>query len=154
VTDHRTSTELAAALRALAASDSAAAPPPDLEARLLAEFSSGRARSTAPLQLAWIAAAATLVLGAAVLLNHSRPQPRTAQAAFIQVPYVVPPAPYERTEIVRQNIPVVALVAAGFEVHVADSAGAIPADVLIGQDGRALAIRLVTGSQSERSMDR
>jgi hypothetical protein len=35
------------------------------------------------------------------------------------------------------------LIAAGFEVHVADSGRSLPADVLVGQDGRALAIRLI-----------
>jgi hypothetical protein len=52
-------------------------------------------------------------------------------------------------------VPIAALIAAGFEVHVVDSGGALPAEVLVGQDGRALAIRLVTGSadKSKRRFD-
>jgi hypothetical protein len=43
----------------------------------------------------------------------------------------------------RLDLPVTALIAAGFEVRVPDLSAAIPADVLVGQDGRALALRPV-----------
>ena len=59
----------------------------------------------------------------------------------MRIPYTAPPAPYERTQVMRMAVPVAALIAAGFEVHVADAGAAVPAEVLVGQDGRALAIR-------------
>ena len=62
----------------------------------------------------------------------------------MRVPYVVPPAPYERTEVMRMEVPVTTLLAAGLEVHVPAVEGTVRADVLVGQDGRALAIRLVS----------
>jgi hypothetical protein len=65
---------------------------------------------------------------------------------FIRLPYVAAPAPYERTEVMRMDVPITALIAVGLEVHVPDVGAAVRADVLVGQDGRALAIRLVPGS--------
>ena len=61
----------------------------------------------------------------------------------MRIPYVAPLAPYERTQVVRMSVPVTALIAAGFEVHARDIGAAVRADVLIGQDGRAYAIRRV-----------
>jgi hypothetical protein len=66
------------------------------------------------------------------------------------VPYVAPLAPYERTETVRMDVSVAALIAAGFDVHIADAGAALPADVIIGQDGRPVAIRLITAARSPR----
>ena len=56
----------------------------------------------------------------------------------MRIPYVAPLAPYERTQVVRMSVPVTALIAAGFEVHARDIGAAVRADVLIGQDGRAM----------------
>jgi len=46
------------------------------------------------------------------------------------------------------DIPVAALTAAGFKVYVADVSGTVAADVLVGQDGRALAVRAVSKANS------
>ena len=59
------------------------------------------------------------------------------------MPFVAPLAPYERAEVVRMDVPVAELAAAGFEVHVPDTGATVLADVVLGQDGRAHAIRLV-----------
>jgi hypothetical protein len=83
--------------------------------------------------LAAVATVAVLVL--------SMPK-READAPFSPLPYAAPAAPYEQLEVRRQSVPVAALIAAGFEVHVADSGGMVTADVLVGQDGRPLAVRL------------
>jgi len=143
VKDRQPPPELLAALKSLAAKDADAAPPADLEARLLEmlrERPGTRARATLP---AWAAVAASIL--AAALLVHRMPRKLTAaQAPFVQVPYVAPPAPYERVEVVHQTVPVAALIAAGFDVHVDDAGGSLPADVLVGQDGRVLAVRLDT----------
>jgi len=124
--------------------------PANLEARLLAEFD---AASRAPQRGSrwWIPAAAALAasLAVAVVATH-RPVATTAISAepFIEIPYIAPLAPYERTSIVRMNVPVSALIAAGFDVHSPDTGAALRADVLFGQDGRAHAIRPVPNSIS------
>jgi len=79
-----------------------------------------------------------------VMLTHRTPPPpvQPAQSKFIPIPYVVPLAPYERPEIVHMNVPVAALLAVGFRMD--EPAGAsVPADVLVGQDNRPLAIRFL-----------
>lgn len=92
----------------------------------------------------WVIAAASavvLAIFAASIILH-RPldrQPQPGQEVFLQVPYVVPPAPYERTEIVRMDVPVAALIAAGFRMNAA-AGDSVPADVMVGQDGRPLAV--------------
>jgi hypothetical protein len=94
--------------------------------------------------LAVVAAAAL----AAVLLHRPALQPPTPEArqAFVRIPYVVPPAPYERTSIVHMDVPVAALIAAGLRMD--EAAGAsVPADVLVGQDDRPLAIRVWSREQ-------
>jgi hypothetical protein len=85
-------------------------------------------------------AVAMAVLAAAIVLH--RPPARQAQSAqevFLRVPYVVPPAPYERTEVVRMDVPVAALIAAGFKMTAA-AGDSVTADILVGQDGRPLAV--------------
>ena len=98
---------------------------------------------------------AVAIAGMLVLLTVSAvvllwtPTPTAAREnPFIGIPYVVLPAPYERTAVVRMDIPVAALTAAGFKVYVADVSGTVAADVLVGQDGRALAVRAVSKANS------
>lgn len=91
-----------------------------------------------------------------VLLRPS-PSPRVtasaADAPFVEMPYVAPLAPYERAEVVRMDVSVAALEAAGLDVHVPDTGATVLADVLLGQDGRAHAIRLVSGREvSDREL--
>ncbi len=77
--------------------------------------------------------------------NAASPSPRAAEAPFMEIPYVTPLAPYERIEVKRMDLPVSALIAAGFDVlHAPDTGASLRADVLFGQDGRAHAIRIVT----------
>jgi hypothetical protein len=133
--------------------------PADLEARLLAEFdvvirnvSCNASRLTPRLavrRVRWWLPAAALAASlaiAAVALHRAVPPPQIAGEPFVEIPYIAPLAPYERTRIVRMDVPVSALIAAGFEVHAADTGAALRADVLFGQDGRAHAIRLVSNS--------
>lgn len=101
----------------------------------------------------WACAMAASVLVCALLLLRPAPisvqQPapeRRAESPFLEIPYVAPLAPYERAQITRMDVPVAALIAAGFEVHVPDVGSTVKADVLFGQDGRAHAVRLVTDS--------
>ncbi|HEY4084284.1 MAG TPA: hypothetical protein VGM43_00020 [Bryobacteraceae bacterium] len=112
-----------------------------------AEYWAGRPARRASRAWRWAIAApviAALVL-AAVLIRRpaSAPAPvEQAQTGFVRIPYVVPPLPYERTEIVHMDVPVAALIAVGFRRD--EPAGAsVPAEVLVGQDDRPLAIRIL-----------
>jgi hypothetical protein len=90
----------------------------------------------------WIPAAAAVALAivaAVALYRPSRPEPPSTQEVFLKIPYVIPPAPYERTQVVRMDVPVAALIQAGFTMNAA-AADSVSADVLIGQDGRPLAV--------------
>jgi hypothetical protein len=92
--------------------------------------------------------AAAGAMGASILagaLSLYTPAPALrAEAPFLPIPYTVPLAPYERTSVMRMDVPVAALTAAGFEVHGHEPGSTIPADVLVGQDGRARAFRLIS----------
>jgi len=69
---------------------------------------------------------------------------------FMQIPYTIPLSPEERTTVVRMDVPVAALIAAGFTVSTPDPGGAVNADVLVSQDGRARAIRLSSKEEAKR----
>lgn len=73
------------------------------------------------------------------------------QQPFIAIPYTSPLEPYERADVMRMDLPVSALIAAGLPMSMADPAALARADVLVGQDGRARAIRLVSVSASSTS---
>lgn len=142
--------DIEAALAALAAQDRLEPAPERPPAALLAEFDAAF-HARRPRRLVWLPAAA--VACALIALALLRPVPtrtRAGERAFVPIPYVAPLAPYERPQVVRMDVPMMALVAAGFPVHAPDLSGAVIADVLIGQDGRALAIRLVPGSEMNR----
>jgi hypothetical protein len=102
-------------------------------------------------KLSLVGALAASVSVGVFLIHRTAPHPaeaprRATAEPFVQIPYVAPLAPYERTEVMPMDVPVAALIAAGFEVHVADPTAVIRADVLVGQDGRPHAIRLVSNS--------
>jgi hypothetical protein len=63
---------------------------------------------------------------------------------FVRIPFSPDIAPYERTEIVRMDLPVAALTAAGFNVITSDTSATAQADLLIGEDGMAHAVRLIS----------
>jgi hypothetical protein len=88
---------------------------------------------------------AASVLAGAVLMQRSAPSPpQQGEAPFSAIPYMAPLAPYERTSVMRMDVPVAALVAAGFRVQGMEPGGTVAADVLVGQDGRAHAVRLLS----------
>ncbi len=124
--------------------------PAEIERTVMSAFDAQSRRPTRR-TIWWIPAAAAAMLAAGIVALHRPSPPHTADAPFVEIPYEAPLAPYERTEIVRMDVPVAALIAAGFEVHAADTGVALRADVLFGQDGRAHAIRLLTNS--ERRID-
>jgi uncharacterized protein len=83
---------------------------------------------------------------------HSQRRKRAAQAAvtpeqpFIAIPYTLPLEPYERADVMRMDLPVSALIAAGLPMSMMDPGALVRTDVLVGQDGRARAIRLISFS--------
>ncbi len=90
----------------------------------------------------WVPAAAAVALAiaaAVTLYRPSKPEPPATQEVFLKIPYVIPPAPYERTTVVHMDVPVAALISAGFRMDAA-AASSVSADVMVGQDGRPLAV--------------
>jgi len=69
---------------------------------------------------------------------------------FVQIPYTVPLSPEERATVLRMEIPVAALIAAGFSTENLDPGGVVNADVLVSQDGRARAIRIDSKEEEKR----
>jgi hypothetical protein len=83
----------------------------------------------------------------AVSRQPSRPKPAAAspvRAEFVALPGAVGLPPFESGEIVRLSIPVTSLPTYGIEILPDVKASPVRADLLIGQDGQARAIRLVT----------
>lgn len=149
---------LQVSFEALVADTNTVSLPQAIEARVLAEFDA--VRRTHKRRRRWWAfatpAMATGVVVAAFLIHRSPLTPKVdsvstaaAEQVFLTMPYVIPPAPYERTEVVRMEVPLAVLAAEGFEVHVPDMGASVTADVLCGQDGRALAIRFLNGSHPD-----
>jgi hypothetical protein len=127
--------ELDRALRRLAGEPLCMPRAQQIEALLLERFE----RRRRP-WLAIFALVGAACLAIAGFVRDFRPQAR-ADAPFFAIPYTIGPAPYERTTVVRMEVPVSALVAAGFNVYAADTSATVQADVLFGQDDRAVAIR-------------
>ena len=82
-----------------------------------------------------VAPAAAPVKRAAMALR------KETEAPFLAIPYTVPPAPEEPVSIVQMQVPIAALIAAGYQVDTSDPGAVVSADVLVSQDGRARAIR-------------
>lgn len=70
--------------------------------------------------------------------------PADTEPQFLSIPYSTPLAPYERAEIVRVDLPVSALIAAGFHISTSDPGARAQADVIVGEDGMAHALRLIS----------
>lgn len=91
-----------------------------------------------PVAAAAIAAGLALL---AILPRHTPPVETSEQAGFVEIPYLAPPDPHENTTVVRIQIRVATLIAVGYRVT-ADPDAIVPADVLVGEDGRAHAVRV------------
>jgi len=128
--------ELLAGLRALAANETSV-PPASLEAALLKQLK----RKTV---ISWPLAAEILAAVAIIAIAiHSRPT-SSAHDDFVAVPYSTPIGPNERAELVRVNVPVLALAQWGLQVSAFDPGQRVNADVVIGEDGLARAVRLIS----------
>jgi hypothetical protein len=120
-----------------------------LEGRVLAHRDARREARRRTWSAAGMALAA--VLAAAVLLVVRQPgAPPEAggvavEAPFVPVPNVLPLDSFETGRVLRMEVPVSALLAAGYRLPVMDPAAIVAADVLVGEDGRAHAVRLLSG---------
>src|SRR5215471_7709712 len=115
-------------------------------------LSDARERFTAKLDrlprrraIGWLSAAAAIT--AAVSLVTVVPQPKSrevehAPAYFAAIPYLPPLDPRENTAVVRMHIRLATLIATGYRVN-ADPAAVVRADVLVGEDGRVHAMRVL-----------
>jgi hypothetical protein len=135
--------QIGPAMRNLAARVAAVEPPACLEAAVMAEFDRVHRRKPGRVLALCGTLAASLLVGALLL----RPEPKRAapveSQAFYPIPYTSPLQPYERVLVVQTEVPVTELIAAGFRVPATDPSGSVPADVMVGQDGRPRAIRPV-----------
>jgi hypothetical protein len=110
-----------------------------LEARLL-EAPSRRPMRWVPALVAAIAAALLLAV-----LPLKKPKPSLeahAEQTFIEIPYLAPLDPRENATVLRMDIRVSTLMSLGYRVGAAPEA-VLPADVLVGEDGRAHAVRVL-----------
>jgi len=136
---------LTAALQSMAAEE---IPPADeLRGPVMAEFDRV-ARSARFRVLGWVAAAALAAAACLTVLVTPKHVPPSDEVQFLPIPYTVPLAPEESATVVRMEIPVTALIAAGFHVPATDPGATVQADVLVSQDGRARAIRPISISNS------
>jgi hypothetical protein len=67
-------------------------------------------------------------------------------SGFVDLPWTAGLPTFESGEIVRMDIPVASLPTYGIDISAGPGTGPVEADVLIGQDGFARAIRLVASS--------
>lgn len=135
------------AMRRVAAEAALMEPPPAVERAVLEEFDRAH-HSRKRLYWTWEAGVAA-ALFVAVWLWQKPPSPVPATVVvpdqpFVAIPYVTPLAPNERADVVRVQMSVAALIAAGLPVAAADAGATAEADVVVGQDGRARAVRLVS----------
>ncbi|HEY1756235.1 MAG TPA: hypothetical protein VGG72_12615 [Bryobacteraceae bacterium] len=140
------------AMSRLAAELSEARAPRAIERSVLAEFDLVKRRKRGKV---WVAAAGAIAASIAVVwfIQHKPVQQPSVAAPpaaieldqpFVPIPYVLPPGPYERVEVVRMKLPVSELIAAGYRLQTSDLGAQAEADVMVGQDGRPRAIRLIS----------
>ena len=160
--------ELSAGLKAVAGQTSAAGPGPEMEQRLLDAFAAmhTKAARTRTYSRVWRAAAAVLLVmtGLATWTASTvTPDPSSADAArqrgsatggrgafddFMLLPVASGLPALESGVIVRIELPVSALPAYGVEVISDIPKNRVEADLLVGQDGQARAIRFITVDRS------
>lgn len=117
----------------------------ELGAPVMAEFDRSARRAKIRV-LGWFAAG-VVAAAACLALSVSPPKPAppaAADAQFVPIPYTVPLTAEEPTTVMRMEIPVSALLAAGFQIPATDPGATVQADVLVSQDGRARAIRPIS----------
>jgi hypothetical protein len=140
---------LSADLRALAETTAAAGPRAALEGELLSALAASR-RRVSPARTWWVAAAALAlaVSGAVYMVAELAPSGSPGGASGTGIGSAFVPWPgsevlprFESGQLVRVELPASVLPLLGLE-PVRAAAGTVEADVLVGQDGFARAVRL------------
>lgn len=112
-------------------------PSPGIEAFLIRKIKPRRRISW---QLAFEAFAIAAVIA---IMLYPAPEPLPPESSFIQVPFVDPVGPDERMQLVRVNIPVRALANWGLPVAGLNPDRRVDAEVVVGEDGLARAVRFI-----------
>jgi len=96
---------------------------------------------------AMAAALAALLFLGVVLVHRLSPghPPEVIGESFVPIPYVLPLEPYESGTVMRMEVSVAALIAVGYKVDTTDPTAVVSADVLVGEDGRAHAVHVLSG---------
>jgi hypothetical protein len=169
---------LTAGLRAMAADARETGAPPRVEAQLLAAFRAARTPSPKARVLPWrlrpvwaLAAAAGVLFAAGVWLVPQRGQapaahhrqPATVELAalddanpsdavlddgFIPLPNAERLEPGDDVNVVRMALPRSAMMAVGYDVSAEAASELVEADVALGPDGLARAVRFVENASS------
>ena len=132
------------ALAALAQESADAMPSSAVEQHLVAAFRAQRLRRRLP--YAAIAASVVLLAASAYLLRSPAPQAATRAEVvtdFIAVAGTDPTEPIDSPILVRVRLPRTALVKFGLPMNEERSSEFVQADVVLGHDGLARAIRFV-----------
>jgi len=141
----REEAELLEQLRVLAAADETRSAPPGLEARLLAALRAPRHKLAHARLWTLAAVAAGLALSTSIVSLRRLPtvaaEPQTAE--FMPLVYGDPLADVDAVHVVRVEVTRSALASYGLPVAAGAEASVVSADVLVGQDGLARAIRFV-----------
>jgi len=94
--------------------------------------------------LRWVACSIAMVVAAfvmAIVPTNVAPGMHQTDAPFVKIPYLPLPDPLESTTVVQANVEVDALLALGYRIA-ADPEAVVTVDVLVGEDGRAHALRI------------
>ena len=158
MSDTNQNDELTSALRRLKEEDAAMSASPAVEARLLEEVRGlqGRQKGWSPRLVAALAAAAIVLLTLSIGWWKSRSEPVPAMLAeevttgFFPLFYGSVPA--AQTHLVRLELPRESLARFGLMSAdgISNSSGTVLADVLVGDDGLARAVRFVRKLSQEQ----
>ena len=123
--------------------------PSSVEARVIAGFRAQRARRRF-IRASWASAAAGLLLAIAWFFArhaapalHAQATQAAAENGFVALPYAQSDVPLEEAVVVRVKLNASQLEVMGVPGAWTNADGNMSADVLVGQDGVARAVRLV-----------
>jgi hypothetical protein len=147
---------LAAGLRAMAESDRHVGAPARVESNVRAAFRSQIAGAGGVQQVPvwrWAGASAAMIAVALMLIGGRQPDLGSRAVAvveeqgefegFIELPNAARLADTEEVNVVRVEVPRSAMLALGLEVSAERAAELVPADVMLGPDGLARAVRFL-----------